>query len=395
MNRIKVVITSGYRWPYFEWFLLGLYELSREGKIKLEFKIPMFSKLLTIVDNKYKNTIRLIDKLHRTFEKETYNLTGYVDAGGVRKSFAIDSADSPFLYNAKDLADKDVYFKEQCPIDLADEGFSLTPQIVIPWLDHEHCDKNKKKLTAVGKRKRLHSFSAYKSKIKPLMVGPRSISGKSISFNSLREGYDRYISDRNEKRRKKIMCYFGNALGPKVNGTVIEPDYDWEADIMSYYADKVSHPNVKRARLAEIIKRIPESDVRIISNTNSDGGIIENAELVIPLKEFCAHIARFQYNANVSGYRLSIPTRFIESFIVGTAIITDKLHVKWYLPFTDEVKETSDMGYLPEDEVDWKQITVDVNNLPDVDPKIIIDEYEKKWAPKVVAKYIVESVIQA
>lgn len=51
--------------------------------------------------------------------------------------------------------------------------------------------------------------------------------------------------------------------------------------------------------------------------------------LQIPLRDFCAHIAKFEYNVNVSGYRMSIPSRFIESMMVGTAIITDRLKVNW------------------------------------------------------------------
>lgn len=30
----EVVITSGYSWSYFEWFLLGFQELAQQGKIK-------------------------------------------------------------------------------------------------------------------------------------------------------------------------------------------------------------------------------------------------------------------------------------------------------------------------------------------------------------------------
>lgn len=51
-------------------------------------------------------------------------------------------------------------------------------------------------------------------------------------------------------------------------------------------------------------------------------------------------------NLNISGYRMSVPNCFIESFMVGTAIMTDELFVKWYKPFDKEVFETIGMSYL-------------------------------------------------
>ena len=91
---------------------------------------------------------------------------------------------------------------------------------------------------------------------------------------------------------------------------------------------------------------------------------------------------------------MSIPNRFIESFMVGTAIITDKLHVKWYQDFDDcEVIETTEMGYLKNDDVDWNRVREDFTNLPETQPDKIIDCFNRKWAPEVVAKYIIEAVL--
>ena len=90
---------------------------------------------------------------------------------------------------------------------------------------------------------------------------------------------------------------------------------------------------------------------------------------------------------------MSIPNRFMESFIVGTAIITDKLAVKWYLPFDEEVVETVEMGYIPQEKVDWKKAKEDLVNLPDISKEKVLELYEKKWAPIPVARYLVTTVL--
>ena len=94
----------------------------------------------------------------------------------------------------------------------------------------------------------------------------------------------------------------------------------------------------------------------------------------------------------MSGYRLSIPNRFIESFIVGTGIITDKLSIKWYRDFEQEVIETVDMGYLQDADVDWEAFKKIIDNIPAIDSKCVVNEYENKWHPKVVAKYIINTL---
>ena len=91
---------------------------------------------------------------------------------------------------------------------------------------------------------------------------------------------------------------------------------------------------------------------------------------------------------------MSIPNRFIESFIAGTAIFTDKLAVKWYRPFDDEVVETVQMGYLKDSEIDWNAVEKDINNLPDISKEHILKLFNKKWAPIKVAEYIVSSLVE-
>lgn len=392
-KKIKVVITEGYRWSKYQWFLLGLYMLQQNGEITLLFETPFLSRLLT-----YPNTqigFYVIDYVRRkwgTWEKDSYNMVGYIEfPNGIRKSFTIDSSDAPYSYSERLLKRVNVYFKMQHPLSLDGEFFQLTPDITIPWVDSEFVRDEGKKLTDRGERKQIHDLKKYRNKIKPLMIGPRRLS-RGLSFGSLRKGYDRYRSDERLRKEKNIMCYFGNALGPKPE-IADKPDYLWEGDVTGYFGKRISHPNEKRARIADILEKNPENDARVISKANADSGLGRDESLVIPLPEFCAHIAKFQYNFNVSGYCMSIPNRFIESFMVGTAIVTDKLTVKWYLPFDEhEVIETVPMGYLPMDQVNWQQLEKDIASLPQSDPAKIHQNFERKWAPDVVARYIIETV---
>ena len=90
---------------------------------------------------------------------------------------------------------------------------------------------------------------------------------------------------------------------------------------------------------------------------------------------------------------MSIPSRFIESFIVGTAILTDKLSVKWFQPFEEEVVETEEMGYLLDEQINWNKVDLDIISLPKVNKQSILELYKKKWAPDVIATYIIRTCI--
>lgn len=386
----QVVITGGYRWSYYEWFLLGLYKLQEFGKISLKFRTPFFSRLLTYQNMKF--GYRVLNHFQRKYENDTYNMTGYVIfKDGIKKRFTIDSSDAPYMFNEKLLKETDVYFKIQYPCEIDRETFHLAPNIEIPWIDSEHIDSTGKVLTSRGERKVIKNLAQYRQKIYPLMLGPRNLS-IGLSKRELMKEYNNYISDRKVDKVQKMMCYFGNALGPKPEN-VDKPDYLWEGDVLGYFKERISHPNEKRAVVADYIAELDNSDARVISRANADSGLGKNEDLIIPLSKFCAHVAKFQYNFNVSGYCKSIPNRFIESFMVGTAIMTDKLCVRWYLPFDPcEVVETVEMGYMPMHDVDWETFAFDLKSLPKTNPSSIIENFEKKWAPEVVAKYILDTI---
>ncbi|MDR1521844.1 MAG: hypothetical protein LBS28_03185 [Streptococcaceae bacterium] len=139
---------------------------------------------------------------------------------------------------------------------------------------------------------------------------------------------------------------------------------------MDHFKGNIEHPNIKRQRASDFLSVLGEKyDARVINQGNSDSLVKGCNDLVVPLEEFPQFVSQFQYNLNISGYRCSIPNRFIDSFSVGTKIITDKLKVKWYLPFDEDVIETVEMGYLKNSKVDWHLFKKDVLSLPDSNPK--------------------------
>ncbi len=391
---MKVLITQLPRWSYFMYYLLGFYELEKQNEIKFGFKKDILLKIASMC--KSETISKGIRVLYRTIFKKTdlYNLKGYMILdNGEKKKFVIDSADSPYLFNSKDLEEADVYFKVQCPKNLDAKGFNLTPEILIPWTDHEK-EKN-------GNRRKLcNNFEENRYKIRPLMLGPRKLSN-GISYSLLKKAYENYVGSKNIKKDKKLMCYFGNSAGPiPVEVSKEDLDVDREAQIVNAYKNEIQHPNEKRAKAADIISEMKPKeiyDARVINrgNANSEGEKYEDKSLVIPIEDFCNHIAQFEYNLNISGYRLSIPNRFIESFISGTAIFTDKLSVKWYKPFDKEVVETVSMGYLKDEDVDWKKFKEDIKNLPKINKEEVLRAFNEKWTPIAVCKYMIEEILKA
>ena len=390
----KIVITRmSPRWSYFQFFLLGLYELEKKNKIILKFKCDIIFKLSTFFPDT-KIVRGIVKVLNSIFNKDSYNMEGFIEVNNAKKYFCIDSADSPFLFDSTALNMVDIYFKMQCPKEFQKEGFKLTDSITIPWCDHQHEDERITKLTARGPRKPLLNLQTNINKIRPLVVGFRRLASFN-SYSSLKKGYEHYRNNITNSATKRMMCYFGNAQGPRPEKNITKPDWDWEGDIMGTYAQKIEHPNVKRAKISQLIKaKGPSFDARIISDHFSDEKKLKRENLIVPIENFCTFISQFEYNINISGYRMSIPNRFIESFIAGTAIFTDKLAVKWYRPFDDEVVETVQMGYLKDSEIDWNAVEKDINNLPDISKEHILKLFNKKWAPIKVAEYIVSSLVE-
>lgn len=395
---VKVVITDlSNRWKYYQWFLYGFMLLSKQNEISLEFKIPLLQKFLLSsrlykLANIKKKIYRDIFK-HRGEEKTKSLLTGYVERGKYKKYFCIDSADSPFMYHEKLLKEVDVYFKMQYPKEFNKEGFKLG-NIIIPWIDNEfqnECDY----WELHAPHKNIVDFEKYTTKIAPLLVAIRNM-GNSCNFDSMNRFYNHLLESRKIPKDMKAMCYFGNAKGPiqsEINSGI---DYDWESDLMTAFSSQLHHPNEKRAKIAAIVGDLGSLyDSRIISLGNSDTKNSTINSVPIPFEKFSSHVARFQYNINISGYRMSIPGRFMDSFICGTGIATDNLHVKWYRDFGPEVQQIGEMGYLPDSQVNYDAVADTLKHLPNLNKDLILENYENFWAPIPAARYIIETALNS
>ena len=389
-NIPTVVITKiTPNWRPFQIFIFGLYELERLGEIKLKFRCDWFFRISTILPD-LPHLGGIMHQLALFFLEDTYMMEGYIKQNGTRHAFCIDCADSPSGYDGKLLKIVKTYFKMQCPKEIdIEKGFRLTDDVYTPYYDYQHIDK-KLKVKQLGERLPLNINRECINKIKPCVIGFRRLADGN-SYVALRNGWENYRKGALKQAHKKAMCYYGNAFGPGTHEYTLM-DWNAEGNTQSRFP-QLNHPNEKRAQVAKIIQSLgTEYDARLINSGTMEKPQID-ASQVIPIDKFCAHISDFQYNYTVSGIRMSIPNRFMESFIVGTAIITDKLAVKWYLPFDEEVVETVEMGYLPLNQVDWKKAKEDLVNLPNISKDTVLAQYEKKWAPIPVARYLVATVL--
>lgn len=370
---------------YFQWFLLGLYMLRDRGEIKLKFRISFIDRLcLFFFDSKWiAGTVRRLINLKKYNLR--YNLIGEVIDSNRKATFVIDSKDSPFVFTLSDLEHCDAYFKNQCPKEFNKEGFKIANGIILPWQD-VHMGDNDSPYKYVA-RKVAYKIYDLRHKIYAGMVGPRRM-GWSLRSKRLYNEYETKFSHYSGER-KKLTAYFGSANYPKMTKELECFDFDWESNLMAYMKGH-SHPNEKRVIATEILNHLgTEYEGRLIQDKN---GIVHN-ELVIPLEKFGEYISHFQYNLNISGFRLSIPNRFIESFMVGTCIVTDKLSVKWFKPFEHEVIETVTMGYEKDKDVDWAQFKNDMVNLPDTDRDLVKKSFLEKWAPYKFAEYVINTTL--
>ncbi len=368
----KIVITKVplQYYFYYQWLILGLHQLNQEKEIVLKIKLKSPVDIILCSNFKIFLGLRKYLGLFKAKKmQKKYLLEGYFESNGKKQQFVYDIADTPYFFNQKKLNEDVCYFKAQCPTTIDEKGFSLTPDIYIPFhpvvLENTH-------------------------KIVPSMLAPGGWCYNIYSYNALHEGYKTLFVN-NIKKDKTLMCYFGGNKGPKPEFSYNPDLYLEESHILSFFRNLINHPNEKRAKAAQIISSLGENyDGRIIKVFNEDGQLEKhNQESFIPLKDYTRHIARFQYNLNISGYRKSIPNRFIYSFCVGTAIVTDKLSVKWYQPFDQEVVELKEMGYIPNDQVDWSDFEQNIRNLPDVSREKVIENFQTKWSPKAFATYIV------
>ncbi|MDR1339831.1 MAG: hypothetical protein LBK58_07260 [Prevotellaceae bacterium] len=375
----KIVITKIPNWSYHQWFLLGLYMLEEEKKIKLRFKVNFQTRMSLITNNKY--ILYLVKMWQWKVQSWRAPLEGYALINGRKKYFCIDRYDDPNVFSSVLLSKVDIYFKMQCPVSFDPEGFDLTDEVKLKWIGIIY-RKRKCALNFQVESKPCDNLFENLHKIKPFMIGPRRLTYGN-RYKPLKAAYREYLNSSRIEKSKKLMAYFGSDESPKE----MSPLYNI-TDCNEGVLRKITHPNLKRGIAVSIIRKMGDRyDGRLITENGTT-----YPELIIPLPKFCDHIAQFEYNLNISGHILSIPNRFVESFMAGTAILTDKLHVKWYQPFGEEVRETVEMGYYPNEKVDWKKFEKDLSDLPKVNREKILESFHDKWSPGAAAKYILTTL---
>lgn len=376
---------------YYQWFLLGLNELQNEGKLKLKYKVSFLDRF-ALLWNSSKWVAGVLRRLIYYFDQvPRYNLIGEVEYGSNKRSFTMDCKDSPFIFTEKLLKQCDVYFKLQCPKSIEKDGFEIMPSVRVPYMDIQFGENEGE--NSVFSRRISTEVYRLRDKIYPGMIGPRRLAW-GCRYRDMKKQYEKYLECQSVNKEKKLMAYFGSTDAVKGAKKSMNFDLDWEPDLITYLSQyNSSHPNKKRAQAVSLINAMGDGyDGRLIHEL-VNGKEVVHRDQVVPLRDFCDFIAQFEYNLNISGYRLSIPNRFIESFIGGTAIITDKLQLKWYQPFGKEVVETAEMGYLPNEDVDWDKFKEDIRTLPPVDKEVILKAYQEKWSPTAFARYVVNTVI--
>lgn len=375
----KIVITKIPNWSYHQWFILGLYMLEKEKKIKLSFKVNFQTRVSLLTNNKY--ILYLVKAWQWKVQSWGEPLEGYAIINGKKKKFCIDIYDYPNAFSSVSLSNVDIYFKMQCPKSFNPDGYALTDEVTLQWVGFTY-KKKKYGLGFLGESKPCDILFENLHKIKPLMAGPRRLTYGN-RYKPLKAAYEKYLDSSNIEKSKKMMAYFGTDKSP----IEIAPKYK-PAGYDEKTSKAITHPNPKRGIAVSIIQKMgDEYDARVITNKG-----VTHPELIIPLPEFCHHIAKFEYNLNISGNSLSIPNRFVESFMAGTAILTDKLQLKWYLPFDEEVVETVEIGYLAGDKVDWQKFEKDIRDLPKVNKTKILENFHNKWSPECIAKYILTTL---
>lgn len=365
---------------YFEWVYTGLQILHESGEIELIQEGSSWDRMLRKepriygkLESYFPNLCKLI------FPVDQFSMFGRVEMGGKQARFAYDVTDSPFTYALAHLELADVYFKTQCPIEIEPEGYELSSTIRVPY--HPLVVESK-------------------SKIVPAM----STGAITNTFNLKRnlKLLEQNLSLPVDSKSIRIFASFGGDKGPppwNVEDDAPAPhNFRNERSIVTIYGDAIQHPNEKRAEIVRILRKWGKSDVdaRIWSSKDPE---IQGDALKWP--DYLKTVSQSVFNVNVSGFRRSLPFRFLDSFQMGCGIATDTIGTRWYREFDSEIEcvEYGDLGYEAKANVDLESIEANLQEIYDqVDlsqnrTDEIREMFREKWHPHPLAKYFVESCL--
>ncbi len=349
---------------YFDWLITGLGLLQEKNELTFRFRLPPAK---TALRHRYFRwgAKALAPEWVARINGPMWWMEAEVDFGGRVVNFVFDVTDHGYSYAEHLLPGCDRYFKCQLPKAFP-SALRLCRQIERPMpaaaLTNAH-------------------------KIRPAMLG-RPLS-RALDFRKNLELLRAWEAKAALPKTKRLLAYFGG-------------DSDAEADNrLKQEQGLYQHPNVKRGRLVGFLRGLhhPQVDARLLQSADSSlvGPALRDDD------DYSATVASAAYNLNVSGLSLSLPFRLIDSFMVGTGIVTDSLSVGWYEPFDpEEVIELGPMGYELENEVDWSHAEKRLQSLISESPASdserrarLLDRYRRLWSPEALARYILNSCREA
>jgi hypothetical protein len=345
---------------YFDWLVTGFGFMQQQGKLELRMKLPAAKAALS---HRYVRwgAKAIAPEIVKRINGAMWWLEGEIDFGGTRASFVFDVTDHGNAYAEHLLPHCHRYFKCQLP-----DSFPQT-----------------QKISSNISRSMPAEAIEFAHKVKPAMLGRPLSRALDVRKNiSMLHAWESKASARKSTR---VFAYFGGDSDPEATNRL--------KDFQGLY----QHPNVKRGRLVKYLRNsaIDRVDARLV---HSQDPSLSGPELSDD-ESYSKTVSSAAYNLNISGLSLSLPFRFIDSFVVGTAILTDTLGIHWYEPFdAEEVIELGTMGYELEGNVDWPTIESRLLNYINSDSKNdaarflhLRDRYKRLWSPQALAQYVLES----
>jgi hypothetical protein len=378
MSRAKVIFTlmPPRTMAYYDWLVTGLEILKEQNQIEIEYRGCWWDKILRcpkVVGAIWKYSVPLLDFVSPI---DYVCLTGRVEVQDKVMNFAIDFADSPFSYSTGLLEAVDLYFKVQCPVRFDREGFPLAHRVRIPY----HPE-----------------VFTFEQKIRPAMLG-RPL-GRSLKLKRNLNALRRWEAAVASPKDIRILASFGSAKSPppRTPQTPLPAPYNFESEgtLLARWGERVHHPNKKRARVVEILNGFgkPGIEARLWRNNPNAKPIGDD--------DYMRAVGRALVNVNISGFRRSLPFRFMDTFLGCGAVATDTLAIRWYREFEKgvEIFDLGDLGYEPEEEVNWTKLNHTLEALYEKttnfqqNAKDVRALYERKWAPSVFASHFLNECI--
>ena len=355
---------------YFEWLVFGLQLLHDAGEIEFRLQTTTTTPPFQLHPKLGPALRRVVPGLMDALSRGSGAiLTGAVQVADQKRRFVLDLGDSPYNFQVEQLLETDVYFKAQCPLTFDPRGFPIAADAFVPY----HPD-----------------VLSYQARIHPAMLG-RPLS-RTLRQTPNARVLEQWLAAGRATKDLALFAYFGSDVGLS---------HGPEGVVMQRFGARVAHPNQKRGRLvAEMRKRYPrDCDARILATAHDDrrGAKISDAR-------YPAMVGRVWHNINISGFRRSLPFRFVDSFLVGATVPADTLALRWYAPFEmgTEVIELGDMGYEREDAVDWSRVWRVLDGLYSEPLAVrrerqrhIAARFEQLWHPRAFARYVVATCMPA